>query len=177
MPASFNRRNFHQHTFCLWLERPKTEIEDRVADFTSRTGSRYFFDETGVYRLSDHWARVANCRWRLEGGEARGQRLGYAKWTDFLPDDDDQRLYWIAVDFDRKEATYHHRDQGIVNGWLRTAPQTIRRMREVRKILCTDEWAAYLDGDVEQTRREWVSELIQTDRTLAAIRTSGTAGR
>lgn len=172
MSATFNRSNFHKHTFCIWHDRPLSEIEGRLPDFTSRTGSRYYFHATGVYRLSGHWARVANCRWRLERTGEKGTRLGYARWTDFLPNDDTQRLYWIEVDFERKEAHYRHRDQGEVKGLLRTAADTMRRIREVRKILNTDDWTAYVKGDPEILRKKWVTALVETEHALAHIRVS-----
>lgn len=172
MPLPFNRQNFHRHTFCIWQERPLSDIDGRLPQHSSRTGSQYYFNEEGVYRLSGHWARVANCRWRLEGKEGKGTRLGYARWTDFLPNNDTERLYWIEVDFERKEASYRHRDQGEVKGLLRTAADTIRRMREVRKILHTDDWAAYVNGDAEIVRKQWIQELVETDRPLVHIRTA-----
>ncbi len=173
MPKEFNRRNFHKHTFCNWEARPAADIAGLVPDYKSKSGSVYYFTEEGVYRNSDHWARVANCKWRLEGATGNGKQLGYARWTGFHPDNDIEKLYYIAVDFSRKTATYEHKDNlsDDDEALLRNAPDTMKRIREIRKFLETDGWLAYYDGDKEHTREKVIKALIATDKPAAVIRT------
>lgn len=167
---TYDRRNFHKHTFCIWQEKAVSLVDGRQPDFRSRAGSSYYFTEDGVYRHSDHWARVAHCKWRLEGQKKNGFRLGFAKWTDFHPDNDHDRLYFITVDFEKKAAVYQHRDAAPNTGFLRTAADTSRRIREIRNLLESDDWADYLSGDIEILRKEIVRQLVDTGIPLAQIR-------
>ena len=78
-----------------------TETDDpgREPDFTSGSGSRYWYYKDGVIRGSDHWGNgVALCDWALKtkkGNTIYGYdydcpihlsapRFGFAKWEDFL---------------------------------------------------------------------------------------------
>ena len=61
----YHSKNFHKHTFCLWTEVSQTDFDLQKPQFISKSGSEYYFTEKGVYRISNHWGRAANCRWRL----------------------------------------------------------------------------------------------------------------
>lgn len=38
-------------------------------DYESRSGSKYWYTDQGVYRMSDHWGYgIASCWWFLDGG-------------------------------------------------------------------------------------------------------------
>ena len=88
--------NFFDNTMVLYTE---TEDPGREPDFTSNSGSRYWYTENGVIRGSNHWGnRVANCDWALKRKNGRtvyGQSawelqnfgrvfFGYADWKDFI---------------------------------------------------------------------------------------------
>lgn len=169
--AQYDRRTFHKHTFCIWRETGRDAIAGRQPDFSSRTGSRYYFTDEGVYRWSDHWARVANCKWRLEGKTHRGFRLGYARWEDFHSDNEQEKLYFISIDEDKAEYVHKAvREPG--RALIRTATATAKRLREARRILETDDWAAYYTADIAALRAVILPKLIETDLTLAQIRAS-----
>ena len=61
----YNKNNFHKHTFCEFTEVDATTISNIEWHYKSKSGSGYCFTEQGVYRISNHWGRAANCRWRL----------------------------------------------------------------------------------------------------------------
>ena len=78
-----------------------TETDDpgREPDFTSGSGSRYWYAREGVIRGSDHWGNgIARCDWALRTKKGKtiygydydcpihlsAPRFGYAKWEDFL---------------------------------------------------------------------------------------------
>ncbi len=78
-----------------------TETDDpgREPDFTSGSGSRYWYYKDGVIRGSDHWGNgVALCDWALKTKEGKTiygydydcpihmkeARFGFARWEDFL---------------------------------------------------------------------------------------------
>jgi hypothetical protein len=62
---TYNKTNFHKYTFCIFKEVDVDAIKDLKLNYKSKSGSCYYFVDNGVYRLSNHWSRVANCKWRL----------------------------------------------------------------------------------------------------------------
>jgi hypothetical protein len=61
-------------------------FKQKSTHFKSKSGSLYYFTDKGVYRYSNHWGRVANCRWKISGVEAyknQNYYVGYANWLDF----------------------------------------------------------------------------------------------
>jgi len=88
--------NFFDYTIVMYNE---TEKPDREPDFTSGSGSRYWYFKDGIIRGSDHWGNgVANCDWALKlktgktlyGNTAfdvtciKEPKYGFAKWSDFV---------------------------------------------------------------------------------------------
>lgn len=60
-----NRFSFHKATSCTFIGVPFGQMPKRLPDHKSPSGSRYWYEESGVYRLSDHWGRVSSCHWYL----------------------------------------------------------------------------------------------------------------
>ena len=75
------------------------EEPKRKPDYTSESGSRYWYTKKGVVRGSNHWGNgVANCDWPLKlkegkiiyGGYYKHARsfakpkYGFARWEDYL---------------------------------------------------------------------------------------------
>jgi len=88
--------NFFTETMVIYQETTKP---DREPDFTSDSGSRYWYSKEGVIRGSDHWGNgVARCDWafRQKNGRTiygydydcpihlKQARYGFARWEDFL---------------------------------------------------------------------------------------------
>jgi hypothetical protein len=61
------------------------QLPETSPDFTSESGSRYWYTDKGVVRGSDHWGGVATCRWTLDGTEAKNPVpvAGFCRWEDF----------------------------------------------------------------------------------------------
>lgn len=59
-----NKENFYLNTqgFFNICEKPT-----RLPDFTSKSGSFYWYENNGVIRHSNHWDKVASCYWELNG--------------------------------------------------------------------------------------------------------------
>ncbi|HPJ11647.1 MAG TPA: hypothetical protein PLS51_13520, partial [Flavobacterium sp.] len=170
---TYNRYNFHKHTFCIFKEVPLRETENREPDFKSKSGSAYYFTQTGVYRLSNHWSRVANCRWRLEGNPQNLARtkLGFALWSAFHQDNETDKLYFITVDFANHSVDYEHKENALNgNAILRTAADTAKIVKQIRSLLQTDSWAKYKEGKIEDLRKAIVERLITTNLPLAEIK-------
>lgn len=132
----YNRRNFHQHTFCRFQRIPNDFWQTIQPHYISKSGSAYYFTDEGVYRFSNHWGRAANCKWRLEGEKRSSGRfeVGYAKWSQFYPDFPNEKLYWIGLDENQRTFHYFHKNCPEYNGQiLRTAQQTQSILRKLRE--------------------------------------------
>lgn len=87
------RDNFYDHTACNW-----NEVDDKLfvkPDYVSDSGSKYWYTDNGVYRMSNHWGfGVGSCDWTLNSHpelsyrDEGSDRLGYAEWKDFTHTDD-----------------------------------------------------------------------------------------
>lgn len=85
-----DKSNFFDRTNADFKQstRPENFVE---FDFISRSGSKYFYTQEGVYRYSDHWGACASCFWTFEGNilgmfddiDNKFYRWGFVKWGDF----------------------------------------------------------------------------------------------
>jgi len=171
----YNKNNFHKHTFCIFKEVDSSEIEHLKTNFISKSGSSYLFTEEGVYRKSNHWGRAANCKWRLESNlsEASRTKIGFAKWNEFHPINEIEKLYFIEVDFCAKEVQYHHKNSSNrTDLFLRNATETTKRVREIRQLYKNDKklhhWETTLDFD--RLLYFVVGFLVTTDLKLLEIK-------
>lgn len=174
-PKTYNKTNFHRHTFCVFKEVNLNELQGLKPNYTSKSGSSYYFIPEGVYRVSNHWGRAANCKWRLQALEhtsSERTRAGYANWKEFHPDNDLQKLYFIEADFDSDSVNYNHiGNNSESKSMLRTASETTKRIKQIRLLLKSDDWARHLDVEnLENARKQIVQELIRTDKTLQEIK-------
>lgn len=178
----YNNTNFHKHTFCEFTEVDAAAIPNIEWHYKSKSGSGYCFTEEGVYRISNHWGRAANCRWRLISNASSNSkinnsqnRIGYAKWTDFYPNNETENFFYIEVNFETKEATFQHKNNPNYDGKsvLRNASETAKIIRQIKEILESDAWAKYLDfDDLEELRKTIILKLIQTSASFAEIKRS-----
>lgn len=171
----YNRNNFHKHTFCIFRQEGTEAIEGLQPGYKSKSGSCYYFTDKGVYRLSNHWGRAANCRWRLDADStpAIGRlKLGYANWEDFHPDNETEKLYFIRADFDQKSVQFYHKGSNPPSdAVLRTASETMKRIKQIRVLLTETAWAKYLKvDDIAALRESIIRQLITTDASLQEIR-------
>ena len=174
----YNKNNFHKYTFCEFIEIEPNKISKIKTSYKSKSGSEYCFTEEGVYRISNHWGRAANCRWRLISeikNPNQKERIGYAKWTDFYPNNETENFFYVEVNFDTKEVTFQHKNNPNYDekAVLRNASETAKVIRQIKEILESDTWAKYLDfDDLEQLRNEIILKLIQTSTSFAEIKRS-----
>lgn len=172
----YSKYNFFKNTYCVFNGVDMNNIIDKKADYTSKSGSSYFYTREGVFRLSNHWGRAANCRWRIENSievGGKGSKLGFARWTSFYADTSNGALYFIAVDFTSNCTTYHHvkSAENTQNSLVKTSGYTLRRMREIKGVLEKDAWLKYIEVENEQALREKiVLELIRTVKSLREIK-------
>ena len=172
----YTKHNFYKHTYCDFQEMAMDEVANISINYKSKSGSSYAFTDVGVFRFSNHWGRAANCRWRLISNEkikSQTQKCGFAKWTDFYPNNETEKLFYIEVNWDTFEINFQHKNNPQFNGnaILRTVNQTAKRIQTLKEVLQTESWAKYLEyEDISTLRKEIVSQLITTDDTFIKIK-------
>ena len=168
-----NRTNFFRYTYCEFQEVKLDAIHEEIAHFISKSKSKYYYTEKGVYRYSNHWGRVANCRWKLNTlSEYKTQKfhLGYASWHAFYKLDDTQKQFFITVDYSTSKVNYHHQASTESNYFCYTAISAQQRVKKIRYLLQDSKWARHYDTPIDQLRIKIISEYITTNQTLAQIK-------
>lgn len=169
-PGSF------KNTFCVFTEVEITTIEQLKIQYESKAGSIYYYTKDGMYRLSNHWGRLANSKWRLEPMHPETpnkKKLGYATWDSFYPDNDKEMLYYLEANFVTKTVQYQHKknpnyDQKAV---LRTTLNTRKRIKQIRNLFELESWAKYFnEEDIDLLRRKIITQLIESDKALDEIK-------
>ena len=176
MQKTYNKTNFHKHTFCIYREMPLSEINGLKLSYTSKSGSSYYFTENGLYRISNHWGRAANCRWRLsplQQETSSKTKVGYADWTDFYPNNEHEKLFYIEVDFTKGEVSFQHKANTNYDSkaQVRNAADTAKVIRQINEVLTTENWAKYLKFDsINELRKEVIKQLITTNQSFLEIK-------
>lgn len=172
----YKKHNFHKHTFCIWKEVLIAEITDLKINYTSQSGSQYIFTAKGLYRISNHWGRVANCHWRLiplADFKSQHNIVAFANWTDFYSNDDISKLFFIKADFDTHEVNFYHKQSAEDSKDIvfRNAKETAKTIRTIKQVLTETDWAKYLKyDDFEVLRNEIVSELVNSDKSFLEVK-------
>jgi len=174
-PKTYNKTNFHNYTFCIFQEVGLEVLQDLSLNYKSKSGSCYYYSETGVYRLSNHWGRAANCKWRLVNNNLNTDRtkLGYANWSDFYPDNDYEKLYFVKVDYETPTVHFYHKQSQEYTSEkvLRTTTDTTKLIKQIRTLLDETAWTKYLkDENIEVLRKEIIKELVNTNKSFQEIR-------
>lgn len=171
----YRKHNFHKHTFCIWSEVRFAEVADLKISYTSQSGSQYIFTVKGLYRISNHWGRVANCHWRLIPlAEFKSQHniVAFAKWSDFYSNDDTSKLFFIKVNAETKEVNFYHKQSAEdLNCIFRNAKDTAKTIRTLKEVLTETSWAKHLNySDFEVLRKEIVNELVTTNKSFLEVK-------
>lgn len=168
--------NSFKNTFCIFQEELLHKIERLPVQFESKSGSCYYYTEKGMYRLSNHWGRLANSKWRLESLEPETSsktKLGFAFWTDFYPDNATDKLYYIATNYITNTVNYQHKNNPNYDNIaiLRTSFETTKRIKQIRNLLQLTSWAKHFDyDDLNLLRQKIINELMYTNKTLEEIK-------
>lgn len=161
-----------RNSFCIWTEVDLQEIQEQNPQYISQSGSQYFYLNDGVYRLSDHWGRAANSKWRLTpmNNELRKVRLGFANFTDFHKDNLHEKLYFIEVDFKNQLVFFNHKNNRKPNcmAILRTATETTKSIRKIRKLIENQSWTRHFVDD--KILEKVILQIINTDRPVLEIK-------
>jgi hypothetical protein len=168
---TFNQTNFFKHTLCEF-----TQVDDflfpKNTNYKSKSESSYFYTEEGVYRKSNHWGRVSNCRWKLISDDTyKNQQtvIGFAKWTGFYPINSLEKIFFISVDFDTKTAIIQSNKEKTTN-YLFSFSEAQKRIKQINHLFKDDKWAKYYDLKIEVLHFKIISEFINSNKTLQEIK-------
>ena len=172
---TYTKYNFHKHTFCIFTEVDFSYISKLELNFKSKSGSEYYFTQNGVYRKSNHWSRVANCKWRLVNNNLNENKnrikLGYANWIDFHLDNEIEKMYYLEVDFDQNKVHFQHKNNcKIPDTIFKSAPEVTKQIKQVRNLLETDAWAKHFKLEISFLRKQIINELLNSNNTLQSIK-------
>ncbi|WP_136667948.1 hypothetical protein [Flavobacterium sp. H122] len=166
--------NSLKKTFCVFEEVGTELIQNLAPDFISDSGSKYYYTQKGMYRFSNHWGRLANSKWRLtdKGISAEKDKIGFAEWDNFYPDNEFEKLYYIEWDRGLNDVLYQHRNNPDYDSRavLRTSKETQKRLKNARNILQLSNWARYFETDITILREMIIQDLIYTDLSLDEIK-------
>jgi hypothetical protein len=176
LTKNYNKRNFHSHTFCVWKEVLFDEITTLKINYISQSGSQYIFNSDGLYRISNHWGRVANCHWRLiplSHFKNQNTTVAFARWCDFHSNDDTSKLFFIRINLDTQEVNFYHKSSATNNERiiLRNAKETAKTIRNIKEILTSNNWAKHLEYEnLDVLRNSIVKELINTEKSFLEVK-------
>lgn len=167
----YNKKNFFKHTFCEFQEVDNFEFPEET-NYKSKSESIYFYTDKGVYRNSNHWGRVANCRWKLiTPGNYKNQQkvVGFAKWIDFYPIDSVEKNFSITIDYSKKTAALKPEKENAAT-YLFTFAEAQQRIKQIKHLFKEDKWGSYFEKDIHVLRKEFISDFINSDNTLKQIK-------
>lgn len=168
---TYNPTNFFKHTFCEFLQIDDFEFPKNT-NYKSKSDSYYFYTDEGVYRKSNHWGRVANCRWKLiskNGYKNQKIVIGFAKWTDFYPINTVEKLFFIDVNFKKKTAKIQPKKENN-NSFLFTYSEAKKRIQQINYLFKNDKWANYFDIRKEELLYNVISKFINSNKILQEIK-------
>ncbi len=176
------QKNFRPHpnsfknTFCVFYEVLPDALKGLRIQFESKAGSSYYYTQEGMYRVSNHWGRLANSKWRLVAMEPETVskfKIGFAKWDCFYPDNAIEKLYYLEMDYAKNTVNYQHRNNPEYNqkAVLRNSVETTKRIKQIRNLIELTSWAKHFDcDDITLLRSLIIEELINTNATLEVIK-------
>jgi len=165
-----------KNTFCVFQEVLSDKIKDLKVQYDSKSGSKYFYTKEGMFRLSNHWGRLANSKWRLEPLYPESEsklKIGFASWDSFYPDNSEEELYYIEVNYIQKTANYQHKNNPDYDtkAILRTSFETTKKIKQIRNLFQLTSWAKYFEyEDIEDLRKLIIEQLIYSNKTLEEIK-------
>jgi hypothetical protein len=168
--------NSFKNTFCVFQEVLSDKIKDLKVQYDSKSGSKYFYTKEGMFRLSNHWGRLANSKWRLEPLDPETEskfKIGYASWDSFYADNAEEELYYLEVNYSKKTVNYQHKNNPNYDSRpiLRTSFETTKKIKQIRNLLALTSWAKYFEyDDLDELRKIIIEQLIYTNKTLDEIK-------
>lgn len=140
--------------------------------FKSKSGSLYFYTKEGVYRYSNHWGRVANCRWKINGVEEyknQNYYVGYANWVDFYSLTTNEKVFYLDI-VDENAQLYVSKSEEDSEQFLMTLEFALKRMKEIKSLYENYKWALYYNEEIDVLRSEIANKLVNSNTSLKEIK-------
>ncbi|MEE3999470.1 hypothetical protein V1T75_03880 [Tenacibaculum sp. FZY0031] len=170
----YHKFNFYRSTYCEFELQNIDFFEEMKAHFQSKSGSYYYYTEEGVFRYSNHWGRVANCRWKIQGIENyknQNYYVGYANWSDFYPLNTTDKVFYLEVDYKECKASIKRAQNNIeYNRFLMTSEFAHQRLKQIQTLFKEYKWARYYEEDIDMLRKKIINKLITTNKTLQQVK-------
>ena len=170
---TYTLTNFFNHTFCEFKQVDDFDFPKNT-NYKSKSDSLYYYTNEGVYRKSNHWGRVANCKWKLISNKNyKNQQvvIGFAKWTDFYPINSLEKIFFIDVNFELKTVKLQVKKEKNKQ-FLFTYSEAQNRIKQINQLLKNDKWATHFDYEINKLRLNIISEFINTNKSLQEIKLS-----
>ena len=170
---TYNQTNFFKHTFCEFQEVDDINFIDKPC-YKSKSESLYHYTKEGVYRKSNHWGRVANCRWKLiSSNNYKNQQtvIGFAKWSDFYPIHSSEKNFFININFQEKTVQIQPKNKNS-NHYLFTFSEAKKRQKQIQHLLKNDKWATYYNLEILEIKCKVITAFINSDKSLQEIKRS-----
>ena len=170
---TYSQNNFFKYTFCEFQQVDNFEFPKNT-HYKSKSESIYFYTNEGVYRKSNHWGRVANCRWKINANENyKNQQIGigFAYWTDFYPINSNKKMFFINVDFVKKIVKIKPKKENSTNH-LFSFSEANRRIKQITHLFKDNKWTYYFDLEKEDLREKVITEFINSEKKLQEIKRS-----
>ncbi|CAA0166790.1 conserved hypothetical protein [Tenacibaculum maritimum] len=170
----FDKHNFFRSTYCEFKMQDIDFFKEKVAHFQSKSGSYYFYTDKGVFRYSNHWGRVANCRWKIKGIEAyknQNYYVGYANWNDFYALNSIEKVFYITVNFETKQTKICRvKEEDDGSPFLMTSEFAHQRLKQVQMLFKEYKWAKYFEEDIEVLRVKIITKMINSTVPLQLLK-------
>lgn len=171
---NYHNFNFFKHTYCEFKIANEDFFKEKSSHFKSKSGSRYFYTEVGVYRYSNHWGRVANCRWKIHGVEEyknQNYYIGYANWLDFYSLNSSEKKFYLEVDYKEENVTIRATSlEGDSVPYLMSLSVAFKRIKEIKILFKEYKWSSYFNENIDVLRKELINNLISSDETIQVLR-------
>lgn len=170
----YHKFNFYRSTYCEFEMQNINFFDDMKAHFQSKSGSYYYYTEDGVFRYSNHWGRVANCRWKIQGiDNYKNQQyyVGYANWSSFYPLNSIDKVFYLEVDYTKAKASIKRVEEGLEkNHFLMNSELVHQRLKQIQTLFKEYKWARYYEEDIDVLRKKIINKLVITNKTLQQIK-------
>ncbi|MBE7628876.1 cell division protein FtsQ [Tenacibaculum piscium] len=170
----YHKFNFFRYTYCEFESKEITFFEGKSAHYQSKSGSLYFYTDKGVFRYSNHWGRVANCRWKIQGIEhykSQDYYVGFANWNDFYPLNNTDKVFYLEVDYPEKQAKIQRlKKEETNNCFLMTSEFAHQRLKQIQILFKEYKWATYFEQDIDVLREIIIDKLSTTNKTIQELK-------
>lgn len=168
---TYNSTNFFKHTFCEFNQVNNFNFPEKI-NYKSKSESQYFYTKEGVFRKSNHWGRVANCRWKLISSEKYKNQIAviaFANWSDFYPINSSEKLFYIKIDFENKLSKIKPKKENN-NQHLYSYLTAQKKVKQIQQLFKDSKWAKYYDLNINELRYQIITKFINSEKPLNEIK-------